>query len=120
MIFTVLVRTLSVIHWELELQVRTYYKLYIINGMLKKNLKKKIGKVKLAFHKNTGEQVAIKIINKELIAQKPAMEPKLRREIAVMKLLNHPYVLHMYDVIDTPEFLYFIYFFLHFFFAKKF
>ena len=88
--------------------------------MLKKNLKKKIGKVKLAFHKNTGEQVAIKIINKELIAQKPAMEPKLRREIAVMKLLNHPYVLHMYDVIDTPEFLYFIYFFLHFFFAKKF
>lgn len=66
------------------------------------------GKVKLAFHKNTGEQVAIKIINKELIAQKPAMEPKLRREIAVMKLLNHPHVLHMYDVIDTPEFFFLV------------
>ena len=36
------------------------------------------------------------------------MEPKLRREIAVMKLLNHPHVLHMYDVIDTPDFFFLV------------
>ena len=64
-----------------------------------------IGKVKLAFDKDTGEQVAIKIINRDLVVKKPSMGPKLEREMAIMKLLDHPNILHMYDVIETSEYL---------------
>ena len=40
------------------------------------------GKVKLAIHKETGEQVARKIIKKSMFDVKPDLQRKIRREIA--------------------------------------
>lgn len=64
------------------------------------------GRVKLAFDKDTGEQVAMKIISKAAISDKPDMAQKLDREIAVMKVISHPHVLTMFDVYQTEDFLY--------------
>ena len=64
------------------------------------------GKVKLAFHKDTSMKVAVKIVSKEVMSQKPNMRKKLDREIAIMKLISHPSVLRFLDVYETTKFLY--------------
>lgn len=61
------------------------------------------GRVKLGIHKHTGEQVAIKIISKAHLAANPAIEKAVRREIAIMKLIRHPNVMALVDVIDDPS-----------------
>ncbi|KAI8374779.1 kinase-like domain-containing protein [Blakeslea trispora] len=61
------------------------------------------GRVKLGVHKHTGEQVAIKIISKTHLAANPAIEKAVRREIAIMKLIHHPNVMSLIDVIDDPS-----------------
>ncbi|KGN50804.2 SNF1-related protein kinase catalytic subunit alpha KIN10-like isoform X2 [Cucumis sativus] len=58
-------------------------------------------KVKAAIHKLTGHQVAIKILNHHKIA-KMGLEHKVRREIKIMKLLKHPHIVQLYEVIETP------------------
>ena len=63
------------------------------------------GKVKLANDKETGEQFAIKMIKKTLFIQKPEMEYKIAREIAVMRVISHPHTLTMYDVYENEEYM---------------
>ena len=63
------------------------------------------GKVKLAFHVDTGFKVAIKIIDKSYLEERPDMGRKLEREIAVMRLINHPNVLQLFDVYETERHL---------------
>ena len=65
-----------------------------------------VGKVKLAFHKDTSMKVAVKIVTKETMSQKPNMRKKLEREIAIMKLISHPSVLRFLDVYETTKYLY--------------
>ena len=77
-------------------------------GKKQEKLKFYQGKVKLGFNKETGEEVAIKIINKSLIAQKNDMKLKLEREIAIMKVIHHPHVLTLLDVYETNDYLYVI------------
>ena len=62
-----------------------------------------IGRVKLGIHRHTGEQVAIKIISKTHLAANPAIEKAVRREIALMKLITHPNVMGLIDVIDDEN-----------------
>ena len=64
-----------------------------------------LGKVKLAFHVDTGFKVAIKIIDKGYLQERPEMGKKLEREIAVMRLINHPNVLQLFDVYETENHL---------------
>jgi BR serine/threonine kinase len=66
------------------------------------------GKVKLAFHKETGEKVAIKIIPKSSFDQRPDLEAKVRREIALMKVMNHPNILRLIDVLESTRNLYMV------------
>jgi serine/threonine protein kinase len=66
------------------------------------------GKVKLGFHKETGFKVAVKIINKEFLASRPSMRKKVEREIVVMKIIDHPNVLKLYDVYETSKYLFLI------------
>ena len=66
------------------------------------------GKVKLGFHRDSGFKVAIKIITKNALQSRPAMQQKLEREIAIMKFLDHPNVLRLYDVYDTPNYLFLV------------
>jgi len=62
--------------------------------------------VKLAHHQGTGQRVAIKIVTKDFLYSSPTMRKKVEREIAVMKLLNHPHVLGLIDVYETSQYLY--------------
>jgi BR serine/threonine kinase len=66
------------------------------------------GKVKLAEHVITGEHVAIKIIKKADFGVKPALKAKIEREIALMRLLDHPQILKLVDVLDSPRHLHMI------------
>ena len=51
-------------------------------------------------------KVAVKIVSKEMMSQKPNMRKKLEREIAIMKLISHPSVLRFLDVYETTKYLY--------------
>ncbi|XP_033145974.1 SNF1-related protein kinase catalytic subunit alpha KIN12 isoform X3 [Brassica rapa] len=62
-------------------------------------------KVKLAVHKTTGHNVAIKILNREKIKQM-GIEAKVEREIKIIRLLMHPHIIRQYEVIETPEDIY--------------
>jgi BR serine/threonine kinase len=66
------------------------------------------GKVKLAEHKMTGQKVAIKIIKKATIEDQPDLAVKIRREISLMKLLDHPHILRLIEVHESCRHLYII------------
>ncbi|KAI9288619.1 kinase-like domain-containing protein [Umbelopsis sp. AD052] len=59
------------------------------------------GKVKLAVHSTTGQKVALKIINRKKIASLD-MAGRVKREIQYLKLLRHPHIIKLYEVIVTP------------------
>ncbi|KAI9487825.1 MAG: kinase-like domain-containing protein [Benjaminiella poitrasii] len=61
------------------------------------------GRVKIGIHKVTGEKVAIKIIPKSHLAANASVEKAVKREIAVMKLINHPNIMSLLDVIDLSD-----------------
>ena len=52
-------------------------------------------------------QVAIKIIEKSQI-RSPKQISRLQREIRFLKLLHHPHIVRIYDVIETSDFIYII------------
>ncbi|KAE8452897.1 ATP binding protein [Mollisiaceae sp. DMI_Dod_QoI] len=59
------------------------------------------GKVKLATHRVTNQQVALKIIaRKKLISRD--MAGRVEREIEYLQLLRHPHIIKLYTVIKTP------------------
>lgn len=59
------------------------------------------GKVKLAVHCVTSHKVAMKIINRKKIAHMD-MVGRVKREIQYLKLLRHPHIIKLYEVITTP------------------
>eukprot|EP01103_Thecamoeba_quadrilineata_P014095 TRINITY_DN4097_c0_g1_i2.p1 TRINITY_DN4097_c0_g1~~TRINITY_DN4097_c0_g1_i2.p1 ORF type:complete len:536 (-),score=105.69 TRINITY_DN4097_c0_g1_i2:112-1719(-) len=68
--------------------------------------KGQFGKVKIARHVLTQNKVAIKFINKTLLDE--ASMKMIRREISIMKLLNHPYIIQLYEIIETEKFFYLV------------
>ncbi|XP_062862448.1 serine/threonine-protein kinase SIK1 [Trichomycterus rosablanca] len=62
--------------------------------------------VKLARHKVTKTQVAIKIIDKTRL--NPSNLEKVYREVQIMKLLNHPHIIKLYQVMETKDMLYIV------------
>ena len=56
------------------------------------------GHVRLAINKQTGEKVAIKILEKKKILE---FEDKIRveREIKIFKCLRHPNIVHLYSLV---------------------
>ncbi|RMX50129.1 hypothetical protein pdam_00002898 [Pocillopora damicornis] len=63
-------------------------------------------KVKLAKHVPTGKEVAIKIIDKTQL--NPNSLQKLFREVRIMKFLDHPNIVKLYEVIETDKTLYLV------------
>ncbi|RNA05452.1 serine threonine- kinase MARK2 isoform X4, partial [Brachionus plicatilis] len=63
-------------------------------------------KVKLAKHELIGKQVAIKIIDKTQLNQSSLQ--KLFREVKIMKCLDHPNIVKLYEVIQTEKTLYLV------------
>ncbi|KAJ3430138.1 protein kinase [Anaeramoeba flamelloides] len=83
--------------------------IYPFNSKTGKTLGKgSFAKVKLATHNKTKQKVAIKIIQKEDISNSKNLLDRVRREIAVQRLMKHPNVLRVYDVYETTEHLFII------------
>ena len=69
--------------------------------------KGKFGVVNLGIHKKTGQQVAIKILNKENI--KTAEDKELVRiEIGILKLCHHPNIVRLLDHLENNDYIYII------------
>ncbi|KAF9978238.1 hypothetical protein BGZ73_003242 [Actinomortierella ambigua] len=66
------------------------------------------GCVKLARHRKSNEQVAVKIISKASLVNRAAVHRGIEREIAIMKLINHPHVIRLYDVYETEKELFLV------------
>ncbi|KNC99827.1 CAMK/CAMKL/KIN4 protein kinase [Spizellomyces punctatus DAOM BR117] len=62
------------------------------------------GKVKLAVHLETKKEVAIKLIKKENIEQ-PTRRAKLMREISILQAVDHAYIVKVYEVIETRDYI---------------
>ncbi|XP_072315930.1 MAP/microtubule affinity-regulating kinase 4 isoform X3 [Eucyclogobius newberryi] len=74
--------------------------------LLKTIGKGNFAKVKLARHILTGREVAIKIIDKTQL--NPTSLQKLYREMRIMKTLNHPNIVQLFEVIETEKTLYLV------------
>ncbi|KAF4071500.1 hypothetical protein AMELA_G00274010 [Ameiurus melas] len=80
---------------------------HIGNYRLHKTIGKgNFAKVKLARHVLTGREVAVKIIDKTQL--NPTSLQKLFREVRIMKILNHPNIVKLFEVIETEKTLYLI------------
>ncbi|CEP21273.1 GIN4 [Cyberlindnera jadinii] len=76
------------------------------------------GRVLLAENVNSGQRAAVKVISKSVLNSLEQADDKgrdaaglaygIEREIIIMKLLNHPNVLRLYDVWETSKSLYLI------------
>ncbi|XP_077985470.1 serine/threonine-protein kinase SIK3-like [Glandiceps talaboti] len=62
--------------------------------------------VKLATHAITKTKVAIKIIDKTQLDEDNLK--KIFREIQIMKLLRHPHIIHLYQVMETERMIYLV------------
>ncbi|XP_061081166.1 serine/threonine-protein kinase BRSK1 [Conger conger] len=80
---------------------------YVGPYRLEKTLGKgQTGLVKLGIHCITGQKVAIKIVNREKLSESVLM--KVEREIAILKLIEHPHVLKLHDVYENNKYLYLV------------
>ncbi|CAL1404441.1 unnamed protein product [Linum trigynum] len=64
-------------------------------------------KVKFARNTETGENVAIKIIDKDVVLKR-RMISQVKREIAIMKHGRHPYVIRMHEVMASKTRIYIV------------
>jgi serine/threonine protein kinase len=64
------------------------------------------GTVKAAIHKKTGMKVAVKIIHKEKMT--PHDLEMQKREIEVMKLCQHPYIVRLLDIFENHDYIYLV------------
>uniref|UniRef100_A0A4W5R480 Si:ch211-255p10.4 n=1 Tax=Hucho hucho TaxID=62062 RepID=A0A4W5R480_9TELE len=80
---------------------------YVGPYRLEKTLGKgQTGLVKLGVHCITGQKIAIKIVNREKLSESVLM--KVEREIAILKLIEHPHVLKLHDVYENNKYLYLV------------
>ncbi|XP_076886506.1 CBL-interacting protein kinase 18-like [Bidens hawaiensis] len=63
-------------------------------------------KVYYARNLTTGQSVAIKVIDKEKVIRVGLIN-QIKREISIMKLVNHPNILQLYEVMATKTKIYF-------------
>jgi len=66
------------------------------------------GKVKIAERKDDNLKVAIKIINKSQFNSKPDLQRKIKREIALMRIMDHPNILKLLEVLESQRHLYIV------------
>lgn len=64
-------------------------------------------KVKFAQNTETGESVAMKILDRSTII-KHKMADQIKREISIMKLVRHPYVVRLHEVLASRTKIYII------------
>ncbi|XP_061349925.1 CBL-interacting serine/threonine-protein kinase 21 [Gastrolobium bilobum] len=67
----------------------------------------KFAKVKLAVNCNNGQKVAIKVIDKHMVTESN-LKHQVKREIRTMKLLHHPNIVRIHEVIGTKTKIYIV------------
>ena len=87
-------------------------KITILEGNMKYLLmrtlgKGSFGKVKLALHTLSGEYIAIKILEKNMLKNDDDLM-RVRREIDILKRLRHPNIIQLYDIIETEHYFFFV------------
>ena len=93
--------------WLNKLHLSIDYKnLLDLYDIKEKSGKGKFGLVKHAIHKQSGKEVAIKIMAKKNMST--ADLELAKTEIDILKICNHPNIIKLYDVFDTPEYIYII------------
>lgn len=55
-----------------------------------------------------GECVAIKVINKDQVMKRPGMMEQIKREISIMKLVRHPNIVELKEVMATKTKIFFV------------
>ena len=87
----------------MEKLTRTYPHVCVYRYKLIKTLGRgTFGKVKLAKNMDTGELVAMKIIDKhEVLAQN--LGPQVKKEISIMKQLKHPNIVQVKEVLASSS-----------------
>ena len=66
------------------------------------------GKVVLGKHIITGEKVAIKILNKIILRQTPDDYELVKKEMSILKLVKHKYIVQLYEILQTPSHIFII------------
>jgi 5'-AMP-activated protein kinase, catalytic alpha subunit len=79
-------------------------KKYIILKTLGKG---SFGKVKEALHVQSGEKIAIKILEKVKIKKEEDMV-RIRREIKILSKVDHPNIIRLYEIIETNKYFFFV------------
>ncbi|EDV49533.1 MAP/microtubule affinity-regulating kinase 3 [Drosophila erecta] len=79
---------------------------YGVYKIIKTLGKGNFAKVKLAIHLPTGREVAIKLIDKTSL--NTIARQKLYREVKIMKMLNHPNIVRLFQVIESERTLYLV------------
>ena len=65
-------------------------------------------KVVQAIHIPTGERVAVKIMDKNQIFSEPLNLNRIRREIAILKIVRHKNIIKLYELMETPHKIYLV------------
>lgn len=65
------------------------------------------GKVRVATHILTGEKVAVKILEKDRVTDVADVE-RVAREIHILKIVRHPNLIQLYEIVETTKQLYLV------------
>ena len=65
-------------------------------------------KVVQGIHIPTGEKVAVKIMDKAQIFSEPLNLNRIRREIAILKIVRHKNIIKLYELMETPNKIYLV------------
>ena len=66
------------------------------------------GKVVLGKHTITGEKVAIKILDKEILKKTPEDYELVKKEMSILKLVKHKYIIQLYEIFQTSKYIFII------------
>jgi 5'-AMP-activated protein kinase, catalytic alpha subunit len=65
------------------------------------------GYVRRGIHTVTGQPVAVKILEKDRICDASDVE-RVSREIHILKMIRHPHIIQLYEIVETSKQLYLI------------
>ncbi|KAI9171667.1 Serine/threonine-protein kinase KIN4 [Paramyrothecium foliicola] len=63
------------------------------------------GKVKLGWKQDSSVQVAIKLIKRDSVGSNPSRLAKIRREVTILRGLQHPNIVRLIDMVETERYI---------------
>jgi protein-serine/threonine kinase len=63
------------------------------------------GKVKLGWKQDSNVQVAIKLIKRDSVGSNPSRLAKIRREVTILRGLQHPNIVRLFDMVETERYI---------------